>query len=141
LFRHEANNLKQPKLFVIRDGCAFIAKAGVASRTITTPEGDMTVLALLGVAVTPERRGKQLGAAVVRKAFESVDAGQFTCSLFQTDVPGFYEKLNALLCDNQFVDSTSDDPAARPWWSEFVMVYPADADWPVGKVDLNGPGY
>ena len=141
LFRCEARNLKQPQLLIIRDNSRFIAKAGIASRTISTQRGDITVLALFSVAVDPNHRGKKLGAAIVQRAFDRVDGKTYGCSLFQTDVPGFYEKLNARQCDNPFVDGTANIPQGRPWWSEYVMVYPANFDWPSGKIDLNGPGY
>ena len=59
-------------------------------------------------------------------------------SLFQTDVPDFYVKLGGRVIDNPVINSVSD---AKPQWSSHLMLYPANANWPTGTVDLLGAGW
>ena len=101
----------------------------------------MDVLGLAGVKTHPDFRLQGLGARVVRATLAYVDDGTFPLSLFQTNVPGFYEKLGARLVDNRFVNSLAADPQGRPWWSGHTMIYPAGADWPDGEIDLVGPAW
>jgi GNAT superfamily N-acetyltransferase len=134
---------EHPRLFVIRDGRHVIACASANPRTIGTTAGDMTVLALARVCTDPAARGKRLGQAVVRAAFDLVDHGPYLFALFQTGeaVRPFYEKLGAVRVDNRFVNSLADDPAANPFWDKVIMRYPASPGWPVGEIDLRGPGW
>jgi hypothetical protein len=120
-----------------------IASALAAPRTIRTTDGEMTILALARVCTLPERRGEGLGARVVRAAFQLVDEGVYAFALFQTtpDVRAFYEKLDACVVTNRFINSRGDDPHACPFWSEVILRYPRGADWPAGTIDLLGPGY
>jgi predicted N-acetyltransferase YhbS len=128
--------------FVVWDGGQAIAHARTFPRTIRSRSGDITLMGLAGVCVMPERRGEGLGRDVVRKAFERVDRGDFPVSLFQTTVPDFYTGLGAKAIANRFVNSrNTDDPEANPWWDPHIMIYPADAVWPDGTIDLNGSGY
>jgi predicted N-acetyltransferase YhbS len=132
-----------PRSFLIREGGRAIAHASFDPRTIGTPQGDMTVLALARVCTDPAVRGRRLGQAVTRAAFELVDNGAFPFALFQTtdDVQSFYEHLEAVRIHNRFVNSTADDPKANPWWSPVIMRYPSGPGWPDGEIDLRGPGY
>ncbi|MBK1876430.1 GNAT family N-acetyltransferase [Pelagicoccus mobilis] len=99
------------------------------------------VLALAGVCSEPEARGVGVGKAVVESAFARIGE-DVPCSLFQTGVPGFYEKLGAFLVENEFVNSKSaDDSSARPWWDPYVMVLGERGKWPEGRVDLLGAAY
>lgn len=98
------------------------------------------VLALAGVCSSPKLRGKGLGAIVVKDAFARLGPEIPWC-LYQTTVPAFYEKLGARLVNNDFRNSYSVDPDARPWWDEFVMVYGSADKWPEGRVDLCGVAY
>lgn len=133
---------KQYARFVIWEGEKAIAHASTFPRQIYTPQGAITVMGLGGVCVDANRRGEGLGAAVMRPAFERVDRGLFPLSLYQTGVPGFYEKLGAKLVYNQFINSkNSDDPQKNPWWDTHVMIYPAHYEWADGTIDLNGFGY
>lgn len=100
------------------------------------------VLALASVCSDPNLRGRGFGIAVVKDAFSRVDEGEFSLSLYQTGVPGFYEKLGARIIENRFINSLSEtDPEANPWWEKFSMIYPAASTWNDGLVDLLGPGY
>ena len=128
---------------IIREGDRFVANANSFFRTIQTPIGPTDVIALSSVAAHPDVRGRGLGRLVVRAAFDRVDQGQGAVSLFQTDAAqGFYEKLNCRVIDNPFFNSLdASDPQASPFWDRVCMIYPAEADWPEGPIDLRGPGY
>jgi predicted N-acetyltransferase YhbS len=128
--------------FVVWDGDQALAHARTFPRLIHAQSEDLTVMGLAGVCVSPDLRGKGLGREIVRKAFERVDGGDFSVTLFQTAVPDFYTKLGARSITNRFVNSTNkEDPEANPWWDPNIMVYPASAAWPGGTIDLNGSGY
>ncbi len=132
-----------PRSMIIREGGRVLAHAAAAPRTISTREGELTILALALVATDPAARGRKLGQAVVRAAFELVDHGPFSHALFQTTdvVRPFYEKLGAGVVTNKFVNSLADDPTKNPFWDEVVMRYPAAKHWPTGEIDLRGPGW
>ncbi|HEY4233907.1 MAG TPA: GNAT family N-acetyltransferase [Lacipirellulaceae bacterium] len=132
-----------PRALVIRENGRVIAHAAALPRTIGTSAGDITIMALAQVCSDPDLRGRGLGDAVVRAAFDTVDHGPFTQSLFQTSykVQPFYEKLGACLVTNRIVNSLGEDPAKNPFWDEIVMRYPAAKPWPTGDIDLRGPGY
>lgn len=98
------------------------------------------VLALAGVCCAPRMRGRGLGALVVKDVFARLDAEVPWC-LFQTMVPGFYEKLGCCLIENEFRDSCAMEPEKRPWWDEHVMVCESSRNWPEGRVDLCGVAY
>jgi GNAT superfamily N-acetyltransferase len=132
-----------PRSFVIRENRRLIAHAAALPRKIGTSDGDITIMGLAQVCSDPELRGRGLGEAVVRAAFDTVDHGPFAHSLFQTShkVRPFYEKLGACLVTNRIFNSLGDDPAKNPFWDEVVMRYPAVKPWPEGDIDLRGPGY
>ena len=131
-----------PLRFVIWEDDRAIAHAKTFKRTIITPDGPLPVMALGGVCVAATHRGRGLGAAISRKAFERVQQGTFPLALFQTTVPAFYDRLGARTVDNRFVNSRNrQDPLASPWQDVSVMIYPNHYPWPGGMIDLNGPGY
>jgi predicted N-acetyltransferase YhbS len=134
---------QHPRSFVVREGDRIVAHASFESRTIGTDQGDMTVLALARVCTDPAARGRKLGQAVVKAAFDLVDRGAFPFALFQTgdNVQRFYELLGAVRIYNRFANSLADDPAADPWWNPVIMRYPGGAGWPAGEIDLRGPGF
>jgi len=100
------------------------------------------VMALAQVCVDPACRGNGLGARLARCALQRLQSDEFPLSIFQTTVPGFYEKLGARIVENQFINSRNpNDPGARPWKDGVIMIYPQDFMWPHGSIDLNGPGY
>ena len=134
---------EHPRSFLIRENSRVVAHSSAYPRTISTSKGDITILALARVCTEPAVRGRKLGDAVVRKAFELVEHGPFPFALFQTstDVRPFYERLGAVAIDNKFVNSLAADPAINPFWAEVHMRYPATGDWPTGKIDLRGPGW
>jgi predicted N-acetyltransferase YhbS len=134
---------QRPRSFLVREGGRVIAHASVYPRTIGTSAGDLTVLALARVCTDPAVRGRKLGQAVTRAAFDLVDRGAFPFSLFQTSeaVRPFYERLGALTVDNHFINSLAADPRARPWWDKVIMRYPNQPGWPAGEIDLRGPAW
>lgn len=129
--------------FVIWNGGQAIAHARVFVREIHADSGSLPVLALASVCSDPERRGQGLGAAVTRQAFDLVGRPTWpSVSLFQTPVPEFYARLGCRPVDNRFVNRLNrQDPEARPWRDEYVMIYPGEFAWPGGPIDLNGPDY
>ena len=134
-------------MFVILEGERLIAHARVSERDMYLPEGALRegtwrVGCLAGVCVDQEFRGRDLGRRVVAAAFGPVDSGVLSVMLFQTAVPGFYEKLGALRLTNTFFNGTDARLGLeRPWWEEHVMSYPASFVWPDAPVDLNGPAF
>lgn len=131
------------RAYVVRDGDRVVAHAATLVRTVGTPRGDLTVLGLAGVASAASHRGRGLGRRVIEAALRPVDDGAYPVSLFQTGpARGLYEKLGGRVVDNRFVNSASaDDPEANPFTDEVAMIYPGDAGWPDGPIDLRGPGY
>ncbi|HVT27918.1 MAG TPA: GNAT family N-acetyltransferase [Lacipirellulaceae bacterium] len=135
--------VEHPRSFLVRQSGRVIAHASAYPRTIGTTQGDITVLALARVCTDPSIRGKRLGDAVVRAALELVDHGPFPFALFQTtyEVRPFYERFGAITVDNAFISSLAADPNANPFWADVVMRYPAGPGWPLGQIDLRGPGW
>lgn len=100
-----------------------------------------SVLALAGVCVSPVYRGRGFGVWVVLDAFSRI-GGHIGWSLFQTNVPVFYENLGAIQVANEFVNSLDEaSPEARPWWDGHVMVMGDQQKWPEARVDLLGVAY
>ena len=129
------------RLFLIRHGERVIATSQLIPRRIQTAQGPLDVLGLAGVKTHPDFRLHGLGRLVVRAAFDYVDNGAFSVSLFQTAVPGFYEKLGCRCVGNTFVNRFGADPNERPWWDPNTMVYPASHPWMEGQIDLLGPAW
>ncbi|MEM7682570.1 MAG: GNAT family N-acetyltransferase [Planctomycetota bacterium] len=132
--------------YLLREDQHIVACGYSFVRTIQTTQGPMDVLTLAGVGTHPDRRGKGYGARVVRCVFDRIDAGEAPFCLFQTgEARPFYEKLDARIVDNRFIDSTAtargEDPGVNPFVDDWVMVYPAKGPWPAGEIDLGGPGY
>jgi predicted N-acetyltransferase YhbS len=132
-----------PRSFLFRENGRVIAHAQADPRTIHTPAGDLTILALCRVCTDPVVRGRKLGQAVVEAAFALVDNGTYPFSLFQTrnEVRPFYEKLGAVTIDNRLFNSQAADPTANPFWDPVTMRYPSSGNWPAGDIDTNGPGW
>jgi len=123
-------------------GNDLMGHAALLAGTVGTERGPLDIIQFAGVCVAQELRGQQIGRKIVEWAFEKVGQPGLGVALFQTGVPGFYEKLGARCVDNRFVNSTNTEaPEANPWWDEHIMIYPADFDWPEGTIDLLGPGY
>jgi predicted N-acetyltransferase YhbS len=131
------------RLVVIGPRGQVLGNVGLIARQIETPAGLMRVQGILDVASSDEARGLGLGRRLIRAAWDEVDAGLYPLCLFQTGpAVGYYERLGARVVDNEFFDSTGDTPEGqRPFTDEAVMIYPADADWPAGPIDLRGPGW
>jgi len=132
----------ESKRFLVWEDGMVTAHARTFSRRIFVDDEPRDVLALASVCTAENARGRGLGKLVVTAAFSQVDQGLFECSLFQTGVPEFYERLNCRIIENKIVDRTNvNAPQAYPFRDEFAMVYPATIDWPQGTIDLNGKGY
>ena len=138
-----ANAMEQSsqECWVVWDGTRAVAHAKSFARSIRSDTSELPVMALAGVCVDPPMRGQGLGEMVVQASFRRVDEKAFPLSLFQTGVPRFYEKFGARQITNQFVDRTTPNLDTSPWWEDHVMIYPGDAIWPEGVIDLNGAGY
>lgn len=127
---------------VIWEGTRPLALADSYGRRIITSAGELEVQALNSVCVDPDFRGLGLGREAVLAAFARIGRGDFPLALFQTGVPQFYEKLGARRVSNRFINRRHpEDPRANPWWEANVMIYPGNAPWPEGVIDLNGNGY
>lgn len=132
-----------PRSLVILEGSRLVAHAALVCRTVQTTAGEQTVAGLAQVCTDPSVRGAGLGVRIVRAALAPIDAGDFPLALFQTtdDVQPFYERLGARRVDNRFINSCGEDPEADAFWESVQMIYPGEAPWPSGIVDLRGPGY
>jgi len=132
---------KAARVFIVRHKGRIASSCCFLPRRIQTCAGPLDVLGLAGVKTLPEFRMRGYGAAVVRAAFQYVDNGAFCASLFQTRVPGFYEKLGCRRVGNAFTNRFGEEPSGMPWWDPVRMVYPAARAWPEGSVDLLGPAW
>ncbi len=95
--------------------------------------------ALACVCVDESQRLRGYGHQIVRQAFKLVDTGHYDCSLFQTAVPRFYEKLGAKVIYNTCVNS--HDGNSNPWWDKFIMIYPSSVETSEYIIDIKGKGY
>ena len=121
---------------------ALVGYAEIFPRTIFTQSGPLQICGLGSVCVDASRRGGGIGRKVVEACFAEVNKKDNAISLFQTGVPGFYEKMNCREVDNQFTNSQNlEDPEKNPFWDDHVMIYPSEYPWPEGPIDLNGKGY
>ena len=118
-----------------------LAVARTFAVEVETAQGSLRVLALAGVGTRPDRERRGLGRTVVTRSFARVDDGSFRLALFQTGVPGFYQKLGCTEVFNAFVNSAAEDPTATPWWDKHVMVYAPRRGWVEGQVDLTRAGW
>lgn len=133
-----------PVRWAVRDEAGrWLGNAGAITRVIGTANGPRTVVGLLDVATRPETRGQGLGVKLVRAAWSAVDAGQYPACLLKTSgARTFYEKIGARVIDNPLVNTTADgEPDRQPFGDSFAMIYPAEADWPDGEIDLQGPAF
>ncbi len=134
---------------VLQQNDASTAQCMIFPRTIKAASGEITVMALGGVCVDPSARGNSLGRKIVEAAFSYVDTHSFVLSLFQTSfrVEPFYLKLGCRRIENSFINSLAganlsvEEKKRSVFWDDVVMVYPADAHWPKGEIDLQGNAY
>lgn len=145
----EPENGEIPAYLEVRPGTqAFVATdeqllgyAEIFPRIMYSDHKPMEVWGLASVCVAKESQGLGIGRKVVEACFKAVDQAHSVC-LFQTTVPGFYEKLNCRKVENRIVNNTDPtNPETNPFWDEHIMIYPATFDWPAGTIDLNGRGY
>ncbi|WP_420386163.1 GNAT family N-acetyltransferase [Roseivirga sp.] len=126
---------------MIYDGDQLIGYAESFPREISADQQRQTIMGLGAVCVHPQFKGNGLGAMLVQAAFARVDDEEFTLSLFQTGVPGFYHKLNCRTIDNRIVNSLHDQPEQNPFWDPYIMIYPNSQPGFLSDIDLLGPGY
>ena len=119
---------------------AIGAHALTFARNISVGGARETIMALAGVAVRSDLRGRGWGRLVAEAAFARVKSGAFAWSLFQTKKPGFYAKLGCREIGNLVVNSLAANPRDSAFWDDYAIVYPAAAS-PEGVIDLLGPGY
>lgn len=136
-------NLRHFVIWEDRGRRRALAHALTFERVVYGQDGALTVAALAAVCVDRALHGRGLGARVTAAALADVARNpDVVGALFQTGVPGFYEKLGCRVVDNRFVDRlTALDPEADAFWDRCAMVYPADLAWPAGVIDLGGPGF
>jgi hypothetical protein len=140
---YQGPDAQAPRSYVFMEDGKLLAHSAIIPRTIGTSAGLITVGGLARVCTDQRARGRGLGELITRAALGAVDSGDFPFALFQTSrrVRPFYEKLGAVVVDNAIVNSLAEDPKVKPFWDEVVMRYPAAGDWPIGTIDLRGPGY
>lgn len=130
------------KVLLCFNGEELIGHTEIFAREVVVRSEKRDIMALAGVCVKHTFRGQNIGLQLVRKAFEFVDEGAFPCSIFQTNVPGFYEKVKCKQIQNKFINSKHiDDVNKNPWRDPFVMIYPETYDLGKEVVDLLGDGY
>jgi predicted GNAT family N-acyltransferase len=135
-------NVPFNKVFLIYENNALIGHTEIFNRQLIAESNKINNLALAGVCVSQEHRGKNIGIKLVRKAFEYIETGKFDCSIFQTQVPEFYKKLNCKIIYNTFINSKNKENInINPWWDPYIMVYPGEFDLRESIIDLNGSGY
>ncbi|MGF1448146.1 MAG: GNAT family N-acetyltransferase [Opitutales bacterium] len=120
----------------------LVATCFIFERTIRAGDVPLPITALAGVCTHASQRGQGFGRAIVKAAFHDVDTGRYPVCLFQTGVPGFYEKLGARRIDSRFVNSRNPAmPDTNPFWDDIRMIYPGPGPWPDCVFDLCGPAY
>ena len=110
--------------------------------TIQIEDKWLNIIGLGGLNVHPDWRRKGYGRAIVEAVFKRIDSKEYPSCLFQTGIPHFYEKLGCKVIKNRFINSNNQlDPSKNPFWDEYIMIYPANADWPTGIADLRREGF
>ena len=130
------------RTFYVLQEDELIAHAELFKRTIYTEDSQLDIWALATVIVAESTRGTGLGRKLVEACFRFVEKSDRDVCLFQTGVPGFYQKLNCGHVHSRFINRTNtENPQKNPFWEDDVMIYPAGYDWPSGTIDLNGKAY
>ena len=110
--------------------------------TIQIEDKWLNIIGLGGLNVHPDWRRKGYGRAIVEAVFKRIDSKEYPFCLFQTGIPHFYQKLGCKVIKNRFINSNNQlDPSKNPFWDEYIMIYPANADWPTGTADLRREGF
>ena len=95
------------------------------------------VLALAAVCTHPNYRKQGLGRAIVLDAWKRLGP-ELQVSLFQTGVCEFYERMGARIIFNRIINTRDTHP---PFWEPYAMIYPREANWPLGAIDVQGSGW
>jgi len=120
----------------------LVGHTEIFNRDIIIDSERIQILALAGVCVKLSFRGKNIGLELVKKSFEFVDSGNFNFSIFQTNMPDFYKKLNCKQINNIFINSkNTDNVNMNPWRNPYVMIYPDTYEIGNKAIDLNGDCY
>lgn len=116
----------------------LVAVARTFEHTIGYGDTDREIVALASVCSHPQHRSKGYGDAVVHAAFRRVDDAQVP-ALFQTPVPGFYDRLACRVINNQI---TTSKPGVRAFDDAWAMIYPDTALWDHhAAIDLRAAGW
>ncbi len=138
LTKMEANHPAHQVHFAIDGAGQVVAVARTFEHTIGYGDNERPIIALASVCSNPDRRGEGFGDAVVRAAFERVDASGVP-ALFQTPVPDFYDRFGSRLIDN---DIFTSKPGANSFDDPWAMIYPAQTDWgDTQPIDLRTDGW
>ncbi|MGD0339477.1 MAG: GNAT family N-acetyltransferase [Bacteroidota bacterium] len=130
------------KVILLWEDHTVAGHAEIFDREIFSNNRKIRNMALGGVCVRPSYRGKDFGKIVVQKVFHYIDIGQFECSVFQTNIPQFYDKLGAKIIYNKFFNSQNKgNDITIPDWGPYIMVYPKEYAFDNFDIDLNGNGY
>lgn len=117
----------------------IIGYAKTFTRDIQIGHKNILNCALACVCVDGKFRKNGYGKLIVQKALSAVDSNQYECSLFQTAVPEFYEKVGAKRIYNKCI--VSKDNSANPWWDPYVIIYPQKFLLKEEVIVLLGKGY
>lgn len=127
--------------YVVDDDGAVIGASSAFERTLFCNNKPLKVIAISGLCVTPDRRGKRVAIKIIAAQIKAIKKCN-GLALFQTDKPNYYLKLNARLVTNRFFNSKDpDNPQKRPWDSKYVLFFPGDYDWPTGDIDICGSSF
>ncbi len=135
-------SLEDHRIHVVVEDGAVLAVARTFLQTVTAKSAgvdrDIDVVALASVCSHPDRRGEDLGNAVMTAAFDHV-AEAARPSLFQTGVPNFYERFGSRIISNEVMTSAVGEEA---FTDEYVMIHPGDQDWDdEATIDLQIAGW
>lgn len=120
------------------DGDELVAIARTFHHTVQISDRETPIVALASVCSEPSRRGEGWGDAVVRSAFAHC-AGAERLGLFQTGVPGFYERFGSRTISNRVFTS---QPGASAFTDDFVMIHPNGPEWDeAAEIDLRMAGW
>ncbi len=124
---------------IIKNENKIVGYAKTFTRDIQIGDKNIHNCALACVCVHEKFRKNGYGKLIVKKALSPVDGNQYECSLFQTAVPEFYEKIGAKRIFNKCV--ISKDNSENPWWDPYLIIYPKKFLLEEDVIVLMGRGY
>lgn len=124
---------------IIKSDNKIAGYAKTFTRGIQIGDKNIHNCALACVCVHENFRNNGFGKLIVQKALSVVDSNQYECSLFQTAVPEFYEKIGAKRILNKCIVSESN--SENPWWDPYLIIYPKNFILEEEVIVLMGRGY